>query len=533
MSSVRLDAFAAALEAQREVLIAGISRETAAEIEAVALWSEEERRALAEAVVEVVLRAIRDPQHEPLDWWAQSRQRVQAKQGITLAHTLQGLAIVRRHLLRSAREAVEARAAGAWEGLEAISRVIDELLASFIARFYEDLAAAHEALKQSEERYRGHYLRTPAMLHSIDMSGKLIAVSDRWLEALGYTREEVLGRRTVEFMTEESRRRAVESVFPEFLRKGTNAESPFQLIKKNGEIMDVRLSAVLERDGAGQATNSLTVLVDVTEQLSVQRALRDTEARYRSLVELSPVPIGVHRDSTMIYANIALARLLGAKGPEQLMGRRTFDFVHPDSLRAVRERLHQVEGDTEPERTIEERWVRLDGDTVDVEVAARQIPYEGTLAIQVIAMNVTERKRADEALRRSAAQEELLRVQEQMVRALSTPLIPVSERVVVMPLVGRIDACRAGRILEVLLAGVTEHRAAVAILDITGVPEVDAGVADALVGAARAVRLLGTEAVLTGIQPAMAQALVRLDVDLAGIVTHATLASAIARALRR
>jgi anti-anti-sigma regulatory factor len=138
---------------------------------------------------------------------------------------------------------------------------------------------------------------------------------------------------------------------------------------------------------------------------------------------------------------------------------------------------------------------------------------------------------AQEALRRSAVQEELIRAQEASLRALSTPLIPVSDRVVVMPLVGSINRARADLILEALLAGVVEHQAAFAILDVTGVPEVDQTVAEAMVRAAGAVRLVGAEAVLTGIQPKVAQVLVGMGVDLGGIAARSTLRAGIAYAL--
>jgi rsbT co-antagonist protein RsbR len=112
-------------------------------------------------------------------------------------------------------------------------------------------------------------------------------------------------------------------------------------------------------------------------------------------------------------------------------------------------------------------------------------------------------------------------------------LIPINDEVVVMPLVGHVDASRIGRILTVLLEGIQARRARVAILDVTGVPAVDAQMAGAFVSAARAVQLLGAQVVLTGIRAEVAQALVKLQTDLSGIVTRATLQSGIAFATGR
>jgi anti-anti-sigma regulatory factor len=130
-------------------------------------------------------------------------------------------------------------------------------------------------------------------------------------------------------------------------------------------------------------------------------------------------------------------------------------------------------------------------------------------------------------------QEEIIRSQEAALRELSTPLIPIADEVVVMPLVGSLDSRRAQQVIETLLVGVAELRAQVAIVDITGVPVVDTQVANALVQAAQSVRLLGAEVVLTGIRPEVAQTLVGLGTDLQTIITRATLQSGIAFALRK
>jgi rsbT co-antagonist protein RsbR len=132
--------------------------------------------------------------------------------------------------------------------------------------------------------------------------------------------------------------------------------------------------------------------------------------------------------------------------------------------------------------------------------------------------------------------EKLAREVEQQAAALSelgTPLLPISEGVVVMPLVGAIDRARAERVLTTLLNGVTEQQAFVAILDVTGVTTLDDEVASALLQVTRAVGLLGADVVLTGMKPAMAQAVITMGVDLAGIVTKATLKDGVSYSLRR
>jgi CheY-like chemotaxis protein/anti-anti-sigma regulatory factor len=142
-----------------------------------------------------------------------------------------------------------------------------------------------------------------------------------------------------------------------------------------------------------------------------------------------------------------------------------------------------------------------------------------------------ERLRAEQD--RARLQEEVIRMQAAMLEELSTPLIPLSDAVVIMPLVGTIDSKRAEQILAVVSQGVVSKGARVAIIDITGVPTVDTHVASVLIRASQAVRLLGAEVVLTGIRSKVARALVELGVDLGGLVTRGSLQAGITYAQSR
>jgi rsbT co-antagonist protein RsbR len=150
--------------------------------------------------------------------------------------------------------------------------------------------------------------------------------------------------------------------------------------------------------------------------------------------------------------------------------------------------------------------------------------------------DLVERQRKDAALRH--AEEERLKLQDEMIRMqaaaleqLSTPLIPISEDILVMPLIGTIDSRRAQKMMETLLQGLVAHQARAVILDITGVPVVDSAVAQGLLRAAQAAQLLGAQVVLTGIRPEVAQTLVGIGANLRGIVTYSTLQNGISAAL--
>lgn len=151
--------------------------------------------------------------------------------------------------------------------------------------------------------------------------------------------------------------------------------------------------------------------------------------------------------------------------------------------------------------------------------------------VVVVLTDITGRKRAAEEHAR--LQEAVIAAQAAALVERSTPLIPLSDDVLVMPLIGTIDRDRGEGILEVALQGARERRARVTILDITGVPAIDVAAAEVLTRTARALRLLGVEAVLSGIQPAVAQALIGHGVALAGIVTRGSLQAAIEYAMQR
>lgn len=132
----------------------------------------------------------------------------------------------------------------------------------------------------------------------------------------------------------------------------------------------------------------------------------------------------------------------------------------------------------------------------------------------------------------SAEWERTVNLQRVALQELSASLIPVFDKISVMPLVGTIDTERAKLIMENLLEGVVEQRAEVVLLDITGVPVVDTMVAHHLIQAADAVRLVGSQCLLVGIRPEIAQTLVTLGVDLSEFMTTSTLQRGMKEALQ-
>ncbi|MEM6302283.1 MAG: PAS domain S-box protein, partial [Pseudomonadota bacterium] len=134
-----------------------------------------------------------------------------------------------------------------------------------------DQKNAELALRESEERYRSLYNDTPAMLQSFDKRGVLLSVSDYWLESLGYTRDEVIGRSLMDFLTPESVERVRKTVGPKLLASKAVFDTEGQFVKKSGEILDVLVYIVPQLNEKGQYQSGLAVTTDITERKQTER----------------------------------------------------------------------------------------------------------------------------------------------------------------------------------------------------------------------------------------------------------------------
>jgi PAS domain S-box-containing protein len=137
------------------------------------------------------------------------------------------------------------------------------------------------------------------------------------------------------------------------------------------------------------------------EARQMMEAMRDSEERFRRLAELSPDAILVLQHHRVVFANPATLRLLGATDITQVIGHSPLEMVHPDSRAVLEERLSRLLATGEPNPPVEQRYYRFDGGLITVETISTLVPWGGEQAVQVVARDVTERRRGEEELRES------------------------------------------------------------------------------------------------------------------------------------
>ena len=192
-----------------------------------------------------------------------------------------------------------------------------EMLDSQLVDREAALKQVERASRDSENRYQTLYHSTPAIMHSINAAGELISVSDLWLQTFGYTRDEVIGRKSSDLLTEASRCHARDVVFPEFFKTGYCTNVEYQWLTRDGRILDMLLSAVAERDDTGQFVRSCAVMQDITQRKISEAALLGSEQRFRTIIDVSPVPYALNdAHGNILYVNPAFSRTFGYAGAD-------------------------------------------------------------------------------------------------------------------------------------------------------------------------------------------------------------------------
>jgi PAS domain S-box-containing protein len=262
------------------------------------------------------------------------------------------------------------------------------------------LRKREEELRESEERFRTAFMNAAVGITLVTPDGIYREVNPAMARILGYEPQELVGKRVADFTHPDDLERRAKFLDDLLSGRIPWGEQERRFIHKDGSTVWVRIWASVQRDSAGNPLHFISLVQDITAQRRAENALRESEERYRNLVEMLPEGLWVQRNGIILYVNPAMVRLLGASREEELLGRSIYDFVHPDSRDSVRERTEKVQekGVTVPLK--EQKYISLDGSVVDVETLATAVPFHGERAVLAVYRDITERKRQEQERKR-------------------------------------------------------------------------------------------------------------------------------------
>lgn len=412
-----------------------------------------------------------------------------------------------------------------------------------LRRRVAELEALLEQRRQDDEvvtRLRTIIENTPDAISTADADGRIVYVNQAGKRLFGFSADLSVGDpRIPQFHPTWAADLILNEALPHAAREGYwSGETA--VLDAQGRETPVAQVIIAHKNAAGEVTHFSTVLRDISESKRIEATLRESEQRLlRFLDALSVGVFVVEPDGRPFYANRSAIELLG-KG---IMPDATTDqlaevyraFVAGTDQLYPTERMPLVRALRGETSLVDDMEIARPDGRVLIEIHGAPIrDADGRIAYGMVSFtDITVRRRAEEALRERALQQQVIEAQQAALRELSTPLMPIAEGVVVMPIVGSIDSRRAQQIMETLLEGIAAHSADIAILDITGVRVVDTQVAGALVRAAQAARMLGARVVLSGISAEIAQTLVHIGAEMSEMVALRSLQQGIAYALEQ
>ena len=289
---------------------------------------------------------------------------------------------------------------------QAASVVHDTRLVQGLQLELTERKRVEESLREAEARYRALVEQIPAIVYteSAEHIGQTHYISPQIKSILGYDPDEwaVNNELRIKCVHPDDRERVL-AEYNHTYETGGLFNVQYRMISSTGQIVWVRDEATLIRDQSGHPLFWQGIVLDITERKQAEAALEESEERYRQLFDLSPDAIAVHSGGKILLANAAALKLMGATTPEEIIGKVLLDFVHPDYRKLVIKRTRQqiAEGKTVP--VMEEKFIRLDGTAIDVEVTAAPIHYRDRLVSLVIFRDISARKMAEAAVQENEA----------------------------------------------------------------------------------------------------------------------------------
>jgi diguanylate cyclase (GGDEF)-like protein/PAS domain S-box-containing protein len=273
---------------------------------------------------------------------------------------------------------------------------------------FRDVTEQHrmqEALLASERRYRRLFEESRHALYITTLDGQFVDVNRSMLELLGYSRRELFSMNAERIYADPAARSRFRALVD---ARGSLRNYEVQLETKSGQVRDCVVTANARRSPEDEIIGYEGIVEDVTERRRSTAALRESEEHFRSLIEhaLDTITI-LSADGTIKYQSPSVQRVLGYQ-PEEMVGSKVFDFIHPDDLVLVQEAFGRVGAQTGEISSLELRFRHADGSWRVLEAVGRNLlstPSVGGIVVN--ARDITQRKEAEERLLHDAFHDRL------------------------------------------------------------------------------------------------------------------------------
>ena len=257
-----------------------------------------------------------------------------------------------------------------------------------------------QALSESEKRYRQVVENAVDIIFTTDINGNFTYVNKAGLVNTGYAIKEIIGKNCMVLILPEHRKRIGDFYIKQYKARLSSAYIEYPFYDKLGEVKwyGQNSSLIIENE---KPVGFYCIAREITERKKIENALLESEKRYRQLVELSPDAIIVHTKGKIVFANDACLNLFGAKNPDDLINKSITELMLPDYIDISRTKVKTSEKRSGRGAFLrEQKFLRLDGSQIDVEITTSPIVFQNENSIQIVIRDISERKMVEDELRK-------------------------------------------------------------------------------------------------------------------------------------